>query len=63
MKHIFRFAFVALTVGCLVACGGKKKDTKQGPETAKAPEKVQVQKLEKQRIAKNLELSATLEGY
>ncbi|MDO4216872.1 MAG: efflux RND transporter periplasmic adaptor subunit [Bacteroidales bacterium] len=63
MKHIFRIAALALTMGSLIACGGKKEETAQGAQAPKAPEKVKVQKLEKQRIAKNLELSATLEGY
>ncbi|MCF0212494.1 MAG: efflux RND transporter periplasmic adaptor subunit [Bacteroidales bacterium] len=64
MNKIFKIAAIALTVGSLVACGGKN-DKEAAPEAAaaKAPEKVKVQALESQRISKVLELSATLEGY
>src|SRR5574344_2341818 len=62
MKRIFQFAIITLAVGSIIACGGKKSD-KEASTQAKVAEKVQVQKLEKERIAKNLELSSTLEGY
>lgn len=67
MKRIFKIAVMAFLVGSLAACGGKKdKDAPAGAPAAQAnrgPEKVKVLSLEKKRIAKNLELSATLEGY
>ena len=46
----------------LVACGGKSED-KAATTTKKEAEKVKVMTLESERIAKNLELSSTLEGY
>lgn len=65
MKKYFAFAAIALAVGSLVACGGKKdeKAAAAAVETNKAPEKVKVMKMESKRISKNIELSATLEGY
>ena len=46
----------------MAACGGKS-ETKQATTTKKEAEKVKVQVLQKERIAKQLELSTTLEGY
>ncbi len=66
MKRIFQLAAMALIVGSLAACGGKKDKEAAGtpaPQVNKGPEKVKVLSLEKRRISKNLELSATLEGY
>ena len=60
-KAIRLTAIVLATLG-MVACGGKGGD-KAATTTAKEAEKVKVQTLEKERIAKTLELSATLEGY
>lgn len=62
MKRIFQFAIIALAAGCIVACGGKKSE--EAADSAQlAPEKVKTLKMESQSIAKNLELSVTLEGY
>ncbi len=64
MNKIFKTAILLLTVASLAACGGKGGDTtKKATTTKKESEKVKVQTLEKERIAKALELSATLEGY
>ena len=63
MNKFFKFAIIALVALSVAACGGKKKETTKGPETQKGPEKVKVTELKKQRIAKQLELSSTLEGY
>ncbi len=64
MNKIFKTAILLLTIASLAACGGKGGDTtKKATTTKKESEKVKVQTLEKERIAKTLELSATLEGY
>ncbi len=60
-KAIRLTAIVLATIG-IVACGGKGGD-KAATTTAKEAEKVKVQTLESERIAKTLELSSTLEGY
>ncbi len=60
-KAIRLTAIVLATLG-MVACGGKGGD-KAATTTAKEAEKVKVQTLESERIAKTLELSSTLEGY
>ncbi len=54
-----------LAVAGLVACGGKNSgaSSKGATTTKKETEKVKVQTLASERIAKTLELSATLEGY
>ena len=49
-------------VGTFVGCGGKKSN-ETATTTKKEVEKVKVQVLQNERIAKTLELSATLEGY
>lgn len=46
----------------LASCGGKSQE-KQATTTKKEKEKVQVQVLQSERIAKTLQLSSTLEGY
>ena len=53
---------IMAAVASLVACGGKGGD-KAATTTKKEAEKVKVQTLENERIAKTLELSSTLEGY
>lgn len=53
---------IAMAVVSLVACGGKGGE-KTATTTKKEAEKVKVQLLESERIAKSLELSSTLEGY
>ena len=62
MNKIVKDLTLLLLAGALVACGGKSAE-KQATTTKKESEKVKVQTLTNERIAKNLELSATLEGY
>ena len=61
-NRFFLFAFCFLL---LFSCGGNSDNPggKGATTTKKEAEKVKVQTLEKERIAKTLELSATLEGY
>ena len=61
MKQHFALATLFVAALLATACGGKKDDT--AVQTEKAPEKVEILTLQKERIAKNLELSATLAGY
>ena len=62
MNKIARTALAALAVVSLTACGGGGAD-KAATTTKKEAEKVKVQTLQSERIAKTLELSSTLEGY
>lgn len=62
MNKAFRFAAVALALCSLAACGGNKEE-KTATTTKKESEKVKVQELKSERIAKTIELSSTLEGY
>ena len=62
MNKTIRLAAITLAVAGLVACGGKG-GTKGATTTKKESERVKVQTLQSERIAKTLELSATLEGY
>lgn len=62
MNKAIRTVTIIAAVASLVACGGKGGD-KAATTTKKEAEKVKVQTLEKERIAKTLELSSTLEGY
>jgi RND family efflux transporter MFP subunit len=62
MNKLVKDLTLLLLAGALVACGGKSAE-KQATTTKKESEKVKVQTLSNERIAKNLELSATLEGY
>ena len=62
MNKIVKDLTLLLLAGALVACGGKSAE-KQATTTKKESEKVKVQTLSNERIAKNLELSTTLEGY
>ncbi len=62
MNKTIRLAAIILATISLVACGGKGGE-KAATTTAKEAEKVKVQTLESERIAKTLELSSTLEGY
>ena len=57
---MFRTALILMAVSSLVACGGKKETA---TTTRKEAEKVKVQELKSERIAKTLTLSTTLEGY
>lgn len=63
MNKIFRIAFIVIAAASIAACGGKQKDAKTATTTKKEVEKVKVQEIKSQRIAKQLELSTTLEGY
>ena len=63
MNNIFKTSVMIIAALSMVACGGKGNDDKKATTTKKENEKVKVQVLEKERIAKTLELSATLEGY
>jgi len=61
MNKAFNVAAIALTALSLAACGGKKQEAT--PSQDKEAEKVIVQELKAERIAKTIELSTTLEGY
>lgn len=64
MNKTLRTATLAIAVCALAACGGQNGNSPKGATTTKKDsEKVKVQTLQKERIAKTLELSATLEGY
>ena len=63
MNKTIRLAAITLAVAGLVACGGKGDGSKGATTTKKEAERVKVQTLQSERIAKSLELSATLEGY
>ena len=62
MNRISRIFVLLMAMTLVAACGGKKEEH-QATTTKKETEKVKVQTLEKERIAKQLELSTTLEGY
>ena len=63
MNKTIRLAAITLAVAGLVACGGNGDGPKGATTTKKEAERVKVQTLQSERIAKSLELSATLEGY
>ncbi|MBR3529504.1 MAG: efflux RND transporter periplasmic adaptor subunit [Bacteroidales bacterium] len=63
MNKIFRIAFIVIAAVSIAACGGKKNEAKSATTNKKEVEKVKVQEIKSQRIAKQLELSTTLEGY
>ncbi len=62
MNKIVRTSVLILAVTVMAACGGKSEN-RQATTTKKEAEKVKVQTLQNERIAKRLELSSTLEGY
>lgn len=62
MNKIFKTTAIVMALCTLAACGGKGAD-KQATTTQKEAEKVKVQVLQSERIAKSIELSTTLEGY
>lgn len=62
MNKILKVASIVLAISVLAACGGKKEQNAPST-TKKEAEKVKVQEIKSQRIAKQLELSSTLEGY
>ena len=61
MNRFFKVAMILLAAGGMTACGGGSG--KKATTTKKEAEKVKVQTLESERIARTLDLSATLEGY
>lgn len=63
MKHIVKIAVIAMAATVLASCGGKKEDPKAIKEAQKAPEKVRLMTMKKKTIAKEIELSTTLQGY
>ena len=63
MNKILKVAAIVLAASVLAACGGGKKEQNAPSTTKKEAEKVKVQEIKSQRIAKQLELSSTLEGY
>lgn len=62
MNKAFKIVTIALAFCSLAACGGKKEE-KTATTTKKEAEKVKVQELRPERIARSIELSTTLEGY
>ena len=62
MNKILKASAFLLVVASLASCGGNKSQ-KAATTTKKEAEKVKVQEIKSQRIAKQLELSSTLEGY
>ncbi len=62
MNKFFKIATIVFAIAGLAACGGKGGE-KEATTTKKEAEKVKVQTLASERIAKSLELSTTLEGY
>ena len=62
MNTILKASAFLLVVASLASCGGNKSQ-KAATTTKKEAEKVKVQEIKSQRIAKQLELSSTLEGY
>ena len=64
MNKAIRTATLIIATLGLMACGGNNGGgSKKATTTKKEAEKVQVMTLQSERIAKSLELSATLEGY
>lgn len=64
MNRAFRTVAIVVAAMSLAACGGKGGAASKGATTTqKEAERVKVITLEKERIAKSLELSTTLEGY
>ena len=64
MNRAFRTVAIVVAAMSLAACGGKGGAANKGATTTqKEAERVKVITLEKERIAKSLELSTTLEGY
>ena len=62
MNRIVRNTTLLMTIALISACGGKSEN-RQATTTKKEAEKVKVLTLQSERIAKQLELSSTLEGY
>lgn len=62
MNRIVRNTTLLMAIALISACGGKS-ESRQATTTKKEAEKVKVLTLQSERIAKQLELSSTLEGY
>ena len=62
MNKIVRNTTLLMAIALISACGGKGEN-RQATTTKKEAEKVKVLTLQSERIAKQLELSSTLEGY
>ncbi|MBQ0161495.1 MAG: efflux RND transporter periplasmic adaptor subunit [Bacteroidales bacterium] len=62
MNKATKLTVFALAALIMASCGGKKEE-KTATTSKKEAEKVKVQVLQSERIAKNIELAATLEGY
>ncbi len=62
MNRIVRNTTLLMAIALISACGGKGEN-RQATTTKKEAEKVKVLTLQSERIAKQLELSSTLEGY
>ena len=62
MKRFTAIATVALVMATIVGCGGETTDTANAVQTEKI-EKVETLTLSKEMVARELELSSTLEGY
>ena len=62
MNRIVRNTTLLMAIALISACGGKGEN-RQATTTKKEAEKVKVFTLQSERIAKQLELSSTLEGY
>ena len=62
MNRIVRNTTLLMAIALISACGGKGENS-QATTTKKEAEKVKVLTLQSERIAKQLELSSTLEGY
>ncbi len=62
MNKILKAATCFVAVAVMASCGGNKEQ-KEASTVKKEAEKVKVQEIKSQRIAKQLELSSTLEGY
>lgn len=61
MNNLFKISATIIITGLLMSCGGKKEAT--SVKDASVAEKVQTLVLAKEKIARQLELSSTLEGY
>ncbi len=62
MNRIVKNTTLLMAIALISACGGKSEN-RQATTTKKEAEKVKVLTLQSERIAKQLELSSTLEGY
>src|SRR5574344_1949796 len=60
MKRLFSIIVLCSIAVVFASCGSKKENT---VVTAERTEKVKVETLQKSKIARKIELSATLEGY